>query len=198
MSVTVDDQPMQAEKLGLSTVGQLLAHLQGQNRLVVHVLIDGHEPDFDRLAQVRQSPLSGHTVYIETAEPRQMALDVLDQVEKQLDESDRLRRDAVELLQTNQSVKAMEKLRGCFSIWHHAEESVLKTAQLLRIDLGRIIVDEKPFPEILAGFADQLKRIRSALEDRDFVGLTDTLAYEATRTSEQWRGAIQSIRSTIR
>ena len=116
MSVTVDDQPMQAEKLGLSTVGQLLAHLQGQNRLVVHVLIDGHEPDFDRLAQVRQSPLSGHTVYIETAEPRQMALDVLDQVEKQLDESDRLRRDAVELLQTNQSVKAMEKLREVYEV----------------------------------------------------------------------------------
>ena len=44
MSVTVDHQPLQAEKLGLRTVGQVLAHLQKDNRLVVHVLIDGQEP----------------------------------------------------------------------------------------------------------------------------------------------------------
>ena len=197
MSVTVDDQPMQAEKLGFSTVGHVLTHLQNQNRLVVHVLIDGQEPDLNHLPQLKQSPLSGHTVYIETAEPRQMALDVLEQVEKQLDEADRLRGDAVELLQTNQSVKAMEKLRSCFGTWHHAEESIVKTAQLLRIDLSRIVVDDKPFTHILAKFSEQLKSIKSALENRDFVALMDTLAYEANKTSQQWRAAIQSIRGTI-
>jgi len=77
MSVTVDDRPMLAEQLGFTTVGQVLAHLKKENRLVVHVLIDGREPDLDRLGQIRQSPLNGHTIYIETAEPRQMALDVL-------------------------------------------------------------------------------------------------------------------------
>src|SRR5438874_1447330 len=167
MSVTVDDQPMHAEQMGLTTVGQLLAYLQKENRLVVNVLIDGSEPDLSRLAQVKQSPLLGHTIFIETAEPRAMALDVLEQVEKQLGEADRLRSDAVELLQTNQSIKAMEKLGGCFNIWHHAEESILKTAQLLRIDLSRIVVDEKPFTQILETFGEQLKRIKSALESRD-------------------------------
>jgi hypothetical protein len=197
MSVTVDDRPMHAEQLGLTTVGQVIAHLQKENRLVVHVLIDGSEPDLDRLAQVKQSPLLGHTIYIETAEPRAMALDVLEQVEKQLGEADRMRNDAVELLQTNQSIKAMEKLRGCFSVWQHAEESIVKIAQLLRIDLTRIIVEEKPFTQMLGAFGEQLKRVKSALESRDFVALTDTLAYEMTQTAQQWRAAIQSIRSTI-
>src|SRR5882672_6093497 len=142
MSVTIDDQPMLTEQLGFTTVGHVLAHLKKENRLVVHVLIDGREPDLSRLGQVRQSPLHGHTVYIETAEPRQMALDVLSHVAKQLDEADRLRADSVELLRTNQSIKAMEKLSGCFGIWHHAEESIVKTASLLRIDLQRIVVEE--------------------------------------------------------
>ena len=43
MSVIVDDQTIPAEQLGLTTLGQLLNHLQRDNRLVVHVLIDGQE-----------------------------------------------------------------------------------------------------------------------------------------------------------
>ena len=34
MSVIVDDQTISAEKLGLTTLGQLLNHLQRDNRLV--------------------------------------------------------------------------------------------------------------------------------------------------------------------
>ena len=45
MSVTVDDELLPADEMGLQTVGQVLAHLQKENRLVVQVLIDGHEPD---------------------------------------------------------------------------------------------------------------------------------------------------------
>jgi hypothetical protein len=188
---------MLAEKLGFTTVGQVLAHLKKENRLVVHVLIDGREPDLNRLGQIKQSPLDGHTVYIETAEPRQMALDVLQQVEKQLEECERLRADAVDLLHTNQSIKAMEKLSGCFGIWHHAEESVIKTAKLLRIDLERVVVDDKPFTQILDGFTSQLRAVKTALEDRDFVALTDVLAYEMDHTAAQWRAAIDAIRGTI-
>src|SRR5687768_1685856 len=44
MSVIVDQQPLAAETLGLTTVGQVLAHLKRDNRLIVHVLIDGKEP----------------------------------------------------------------------------------------------------------------------------------------------------------
>src|SRR6185295_13225774 len=107
--------------LGLKTVGQLLAHLQQQDRLVVNVLIDGEEPDLSNLGKIKQSTLNGHTLFIETAEPREMAVEVLDEVQHQLNEADRLKNDAVELLQSNQPFKAMEKLSGCFTTWQHAE-----------------------------------------------------------------------------
>jgi len=92
----------------------------------------------------------------------------------------------------------MEKLSGCFSIWHHAEESVVKTARLLRIDLEKITADEKPFTQILDAFAGHLRGVKTALEDRDFVGLTDILAYEMNGSASQWRAAIEAIRATIR
>lgn len=197
MSVMVDDRPLAAEQLGLRTIGQLLAHIQKANRLIVHMLIDGEEPDLSRLSALKQRPLSGHTLYIETTEPRRMALDVLASVEAQLREGDRLTHDAVQMLRSGYTVKAMEKLRGCFSTWQHAQESVLKIAQLLRIDLTRIYADGRPFTEVLNEFTQQLKLIKKSLENRDYVSLIDTLVYETAETSAHWAAAIRSMRSAI-
>jgi hypothetical protein len=197
MSVTIDHENLEAERMGMRTVGQVLSHVQRENRLVVNLLIDGREPDLDRLGAVRQSPIEGHTVYIETAEPRAMALEVLAEVEDQLKEADRLKAEAVDLLHRNGASKAMEKLSGCFTTWQNARESILKTAQLLRIDLNAVRVDSLSLAELLGDFTTQLREIKRALEDRDFVTLADILTYETTQTSTQWRMALGAVRGII-
>ena len=198
MSVTVDHENLEVETLGLSTIGQVLSHLQKDNRLVVNILIDGEEPDLDCLSQVRRAPVDGHTLFIETAEPRAMALEVIDEVESQLREADRLKGEAVDLLQRSGGAgKAMEKLSGCFSTWQNAQESVLKTTQLLRIDLNRVRVRSRTLSELMSDFSAQLRQIKTALEDRDFVTLSDILLYEMTETSEDWRLALRAMRDII-
>ena len=197
MAVMVDDKPLATEQLGLQTVGQLLAHIQKENRLVVHLLIDGEEPAAGKLPSLRSTSLAGHTLYIETAEPKRMAIDVLTEIETHLKDTDRLRSECVDLLRANNTLKALEKLRGCFSTWQHAQESVLKTAQLLRIDLAKIVVDGRPFTEVLRSFSEQLRLIKRSLEHRDFVSLFDTLVYETAETSDHWLAAIRSMRSVI-
>ena len=198
MPVTVDSETLHVDTLGLRTVGQVLAHCQRDNRLVVHVLIDGQEPDLDRLGVIKQTPVCDHTLWIETADPRQMALDVLEEVQAHLTEADALRGDAAELLQRNQCAPAMEKLRFCFTTWQHAQESVLKTAQLLRLDLASIRVNARlTLTEMLTEFTDQLRSIRGALESRDFVTLGDVLLYEMTETTARWGHAIAAMRAAI-
>jgi hypothetical protein len=200
MSVTVDQEllaPEQIEAMGLKTIGQVLSHVQRENRLVVNLLIDGCEPDLSRLSAVKQAPINGHTLYIETAEPREMALEVLAEVDAQLAEADRLRKDAVDLLQRNHPATAMERLSGCFTTWNNAQESVTKTAQLLRIDLDRVQVEMRSLSDVLGDFTDQLRQIREALEGRDFVTLGDILAYEATQTCSHWRQALDAIREIV-
>jgi len=197
MSVIVDQQPIPAEQLGLKTVGEVLAHLKRDNRLIVHVLIDGKEPDLRRFKAVKKSPLAGHTVFIETADPRQMAHDVLDEVEAQLTEADRLKGVSATLLQRNQVAPAIEKLGGCFSAWQHAQDSVLKVAQLRRIDPQTIKVHGRAFTELLAEFTANLRQIRTALDVRDFATLTDILAHKMNRAVEQWREALRYFRGAI-
>jgi hypothetical protein len=198
MSVTIDHETLPAEELGLSTVGHVLSRLNKDNRLVVNLLIDGQEPDISQIARVRQSLLTGHTIFIETVEPKQMALDVLDEVELQLKGADSLRSEAVDLLQRNCAVKAMEKLSGCFSTWQHAQETVRKTAQLLRIDLDQLRVAGRTIQGMLREFTEQLKQIKSALEVRDFVTLCDVLTYEATNAGALWTTVLQAVREVAR
>jgi hypothetical protein len=91
----------------------------------------------------------------------------------------------------------MERLSGCFSTWQHAQESVLKTAQLLRLDLETVDIGGERLADLVRGFAEQLRSIKGALENRDFVLLNDILTYEACETSGKWRGAIGAIRAAM-
>jgi hypothetical protein len=197
MSVTVDHEPLATEQLGFQTIGQVLSHLQRGNRLVTNLLIDGRAPDLEGIHAVRLSPINGHTIFIETAEPREMAVNVLDEVEEQLDDVDDLRSEAADLLQRNQPGKAMEKLSGCFAVWQTAQESVLKVGQLLRLNLDIVRVGNESLSAVLIRVAEQLRQIKTAIEHRDFVTLGDILAYEAEETGIQWRNALASIREVV-
>jgi hypothetical protein len=197
MPVTVDQTPLRTDELGLSTVGQVLAHLTKGNRLVVNILIDGQEPDLDRIGDVRRSAIGDRSIFIETADPRQMAAEVLDQVSAQLDQADQMKNEAADLLQKNQASKAMQKLAACFAAWQHAQDSLSGAAQIMKIDLQDIRLSTGPLSDLLAQVADQLKMIKSALENRDYVTLTDLLVYDTTQITAQWREAIDALRTAI-
>ena len=197
MSITVDHRPYVTDHLNLSTIGQLLSHLHQENKLVVHVLVDGTEPDLKCIRELRSKNLADHILFIETADPRTLAQQVLSEVEAQLDHADQLCSEASSLLSRNNSSKAMEKLSGCFSTWQHAQESVLKVAQLLRIDLNDLIADGLPMTRLLEDFTTQLHDIKRALENRDFVSLNDILKYEAPTANVKWCGALSTLRVRI-
>ncbi len=198
MSVTVDQEPLATEALGLQTVGQVLSHLQQDNRLIVNLLIDGQQPDLAEISQIRKSLVMGKTLYIETSSTMEMALEVLDDVQEQLVEAEQYKNDAAELLQQNKIALAMEKLGVYFSTWQSAQESVIKTSQLLRIDLETMRVDSQSIAEILADFTAQLRQTRQTLLDRDFVSLTDLLLYETTQTIGRWNAVLDAIRRVAR
>lgn len=198
MSVTVDHEALATGELGLRTVGQVLGHLQKDNRIVVQVLIDGQEPHPGALGAMRQTELLGHTVFIETADARALAIEVLDGVYQELPEAQRLKEDTAELLQRGMASKALEQLGGCIRIWQHAQEAVVKVGELLRIDLERVAVDGRPLSAFLAEFAGQLRAVKAALEQRDFVSLSDALLYEMDGATTSWQGAMDEMRELVR
>lgn len=193
MSVTVDHEPLDIRELNIQTIGQVLAHLQKDHRLVTQVLIDGEEATNG----FRSMPVDGHSVFIETSDPRELALEVLDETASRIQQSDAMKSEAAELLQKNQPNKAFERLSSCIRAWHDGQEALLKTAELLRVDLTTVTVEEQQFEEVLADFTANLRSIRSALEQRDFVLLSDVLLYETAEMTPKWLAAINALRDTI-
>lgn len=193
MTVTVDSESLPVEQLGLSTLGDVLSHLQEKNRLVTQVLIDGTEPDLSHVSTLRSRQLIGHTIYIETTEPAQIARDVLNEVILQMQQADSARRTATEHLVVGETNKALQKLAGCFTVWQTAQQAIEQVATLLRVDLERVQVGEMSLTQILSDFAEELRSIRSALESRDYVSLADILRYEIDQTTERWFQAIKQL-----
>jgi hypothetical protein len=196
MPLVIDHQVVDRD--APATIGEVLARLQKQNRLVVHLLIDGEEPDFQTAGNWRGASTANHTVFVETTEPQTMARDVLEEVEHFITAADDLGRAAAGHLQAGQHNKAMEGLSACFKRWHHVQEAVLKTSQLLRMDLNRVLLEDgRPLSNFLGIFGVQLRSIRDALEMRDYVTLADVLSYELPESVETWKNAINAIRAAI-
>ena len=184
MSVTIDHEPLPVRELGLQTVGQVLAHVARDNRLVVQVLIDGQEPDIDQIGSVRATPIDGRTIFIETANSAELAQNVLDEVVNQLTSAEQSKQAAADLLQQGQTSKALCELGVCIRAWQHAQQSIVKVLELLRVEPADVIVANQPLEQCLANFGIQLRQIKSSLEQRDFVSLGDTLQYETSDTTQ--------------
>jgi len=195
--VMVDQQPLATGDLGLETVGEVFSHLARANRLVVHCLIDGQSPNLDQLPAVKQSPLDGHTLYIETADPRQMAREALADAQSDLGNADAAKDEAAAQLRRNQFPLAMEKLAICISAWQRAEQALVGTAKLLNINIDAVLTDAALPPDWLTVFAENLRQLGVALQARDAVALTDLLAYETTQTTSQWQEAIAAMSARL-
>lgn len=194
MTVTVDTEVLPATELGLSTLGELLSHVSGRNRLVTQVLIDGQAPDLDRVPQWRGRSLNGHTIFIETHATTDIAIEVLDEIERQMDSAEIAREKAIDDLHAAAPSKALQKLSGCFTAWGVAQTAIGQVAKLLKIDLEQIRVEDITLAAALANFAGQLRDIRDSIESRDYVALTDVLTYEVGKTIAQWRDALTQLR----
>ena len=189
----VDQQPLPTADLGLQTIGEVFSYLARANRLVVHFLIDGQPPNLDQLPSVKQSPIDGHTLYIETADPRQMARQALVEAQDDLATADAAKEAAAAQLRRNNFPAAMEKLALCLSAWQRAEQAIIGSSKLLNINLDAVLTQAALPPDWLAVFAENLRQLGLAIQARDAVALTDLLAYETTQTTSHWQETLAAM-----
>ena len=195
MPVSIDNSIMNAE--ALPTVGQVLDHVAQSGRIATAMTLDGQEPDFSDLDALRATPTDAHRVQVETADPREMAMDALVAMEQALDQADTAKDKAAELLQRNQPQAALAQLGACLGVWQQAQQCVSQSARLVGIDLDQIDIDGQNVQTMASHFATQLREIRRALEDQDYVALGDVLTYELGETGRNWRSAIVSLSTAV-
>ncbi|HEY1687078.1 MAG TPA: hypothetical protein VGG19_20125 [Tepidisphaeraceae bacterium] len=189
MSITIDDQPLAAGEF--KCVGDVLEHVRerDKSRLIVKVLLDGAVPDFTGL---NEQDLKSRTLYVETADRKTLASDALAEAQGILDAADDSRQQAIEELSAGRAKESMPFLNQWLGTWRQAQKALMESAWVVGVD-----VDKLGISNLVGELASQLRQIKTSLESKDYVTLSDILNYEAPGSMERWRHALQCVASQI-
>lgn len=186
MAVIIDSESLNTREYGLERLGDVLDHIRASGRMVVQILVDGERPDLNQLATIRRELVTGHTVFLETAQPSEMAREALASLDGSLEDLNDLRLKAISHFEANQSHLAIQSLAAFFTTWHTAQLCVNKVAELAGTPIDAIPAGDQTVGQIVEGFTTILRELRNALKNRDYVMLNDMLRYDLEDAADKW------------
>ncbi len=200
MHVYLDDQPFAISDLPSKTIrdiaGEIREALEPQGRILVAIFLNGQkDPVPPAEIESTLSSLAGsfERVDFQSAVPQTLAREVLTQSRALVAEAAPICQQAGELLAEGQAPRAMEMLGNCFMVWTRVQDSMAKSVQLLGLDMSKLEVAGEPADELLQKFADELRQIKEALENRDYVQLSDILQYELRDVAPRWQALLDQL-----
>ncbi|MHC4415119.1 MAG: hypothetical protein ACYS0G_07540 [Planctomycetota bacterium] len=194
MQVLLDDMPCDVTA---NTVGEAIdaasALADGRGRLIVDVTVDGSRWTEAQLCSPEQLTAEAEVVRLVSADPNQLVRQTLADAVDALGEVDHLQREAAQLLQSDQHTVSMDRLGEAISIWSSVRDVIVKSAQLVGLDLDEVVVNETPITASIGRLTERLQAVRSALEARDHIGLADNLLYEFPDIVDEWRAILERL-----
>ena len=170
---------------------------QAQGRLIVDVHVDGTRWSEKQLESSERQTATAEIVELTTADPSQLVLQTFDDAAEALTDADELQHEAAELLQSDQRTICMDKLGEALSIWLTVQQAIVKGSQVVGLKLDDITVDGTPIVSSITRLNEQLRMLRTSLEQEDQIALADALLYEFPDVVREWRGILQHLRTMV-
>ena len=191
MSIYLDDDPVEFAGGDLAAVlEQAREALVGSGRMVVEVRLDGQVLNPNELDAEQHTPVGDTECRLYTADPRQLAVETLQQIAQRLNDAGQAQAEAAELLQQDRTADAMKHVTAANEAAQQTQQAVLHSATIVGVDLDGRSVDGQPVSQIVGLLLEQLKELRDLLAAGDTVALADALAYEWPQTIERWQALI--------
>lgn len=187
MPIYLDDEPVTIVGENLAAVLDAARQkLEPTGRMVVEVQIDGQTLSGDELQEQAQTAVAASEIRLYSADPRELAIDALDQVRGRLAQVRDDQQAAADLLQQDKGVEAIQKVGDCIAGWMQTQQAVTLAANLSGVDLNTMQVGGKPATESMERLIGGLRSLKDALVHRDTVALADALAYEWPEQLDDW------------
>jgi hypothetical protein len=199
MRIVIDDQPCKITAGAyIKAVNAAAAVVQERGRMIVEVAIDG-EPvelcDLEKFDANRQSTKTSE-IQITTADPIELVGQVLKDAAAALEEADAQQQSAAESIQAGKLPQAMQSLSIALGIWSSVQQALAVGAQVPGLDLMVELASDH-HQQAVERLNTHLRAIRSALETRDPVGISDTLLYDLPDVVVQWRSLLHELRQRL-
>jgi hypothetical protein len=191
MSIYLDDDPADFTGGDLAAVlEQASDRLAESGRLVVEVQRDGKTLSAADLDEQQNTLIGDSDWRLYSVDPRELAVQTLEQVAQRLDEARLAQAEAAELFQEDRAAEALKQITDAIDAWQESQQAVRQTAALVGIELDGRCVDGQPVEQIINLMVDQLKELRDLLTAGDTVALADALAYEWPQTIDRWQALV--------
>lgn len=198
MQVYLDEQPVELPGSHLAALLDAARKRLDGARVVVEVAVDGDKLNEQEITDRAEEKLGDVDVRLVTADPRELAIETLEQVRGRLGDAQELQQDAADLLQQDQTPPALQKVGQSVEAWLQVQQAVLQSAVLLNLDLDRIDVDGRPAHELTSQAVEQLGDVKTFIQANDTVALADALQYEWPETTAQWHRLIDALVAQIK
>ncbi|MBN1488797.1 MAG: hypothetical protein JXA69_02675 [Phycisphaerae bacterium] len=198
MELYLDDQPVTVDDAETQTLQEVAEELRdqltGQGRLLTTIRCDGREviPAELEATLARQAGMYG-SVEFQSTGTQELVRGALTEAAAMLAGTNEVRNKAADLLNEGQMGAAMEALSQCFQAWGQVHEAVIKSSQLMNIDLNEAQADGLNVVTWLMLLAEKLRDLKAALEADDQVSVADILRYEFDEVSEQWKRVFEHL-----
>ena len=194
MDVFIDNDAFVTQQ---STLDRIIAeaaeHVKPSGRIIVEVRLDGRTLSDADLTEAQPRDADADEVQLITADPYELARQTLLEVRDRLDDAREAQQRAAEKLQADNAAEAMDDIRVAMEVWQQAQDSALKSAQLLDLPLDSLQADGRSVSQIITLLAGRLAQLRDQLNARDWFGLADTLGYELDAAATQWAAMIDTV-----
>lgn len=168
-------------------------HLAPTGRIIVEVEADGHTLTGEDLEKQRSTGGAPTRLNLQSADPRDLVIEALEQVREGLSEAQRHQVEAAESLQRDDAAQAMDKIRVAVDRWQDLQRVVVQTGSLVRRDIGAIRVADGSVEDAVVALADRLRDLSALLTTGDTVALADELMYVWPGICEQWERTLEAI-----
>ena len=198
MNVYVDEQAFDVSNAAQELPGALTMQCvvdrvstaaREAERVIVSVARDGVELDEQGIVALLDRPAAElNRIDFATRPMRDVAAEIFDNAVALFDSTEPQTIEASRLLSAGQNVEAMALLGANIRSWQTGHDASMQAIAFLDLD-----ADENA----LSRFRDMLGEIRTSLQHRDYVSLSDLLQYEAPDAVGGWRNALDTLRSEI-
>lgn len=194
MPIYLDDELVQLQGTDLKSVlSEATHHLADRGRIVVEVQVDGQPLIDDALDERYKTALAESEIRLYSANPQELAVMTLQQVKGKLEDARQAQSQAASHLQEDRLELAMQDVMRTIEVWQQTQQAVLRSAQLLGIDLDSREVAGQSVPDMTSALLEQVTDLRTILETGDTVGLADAMAYEWPATVQKWETLISEM-----
>lgn len=171
--------------------------VEAQGRMIVDVHVDGARWSEEELASTENQNTTAQVVELTSADPAQLVLQTFQDAAEALTNADELQQEAAQLLQSDQRTICMDKMGEALSIWLSVQQAIVKGSQVIGLQLDEVTVDGTPIVTSIVQLNEQLRMLRTALEQDDQIALADALLYEFPDIVREWQGILEHLQTLV-